>query len=51
MEIESWKVFSFEDNLPKRLATDKGNYLMMEGGWFDCLCIQFISLFVSLNGR
>ena len=45
------KIFSLEDNLLKRLSTDKGNCLMMEGRWFDCLCIEFISLFVVLNGE
>ena len=34
--IESLKIFSFEDNLLKRLSTDKGNCLMI-GLWFDWL--------------
>ena len=51
MGIEPLKIFSLEDNLLKRLSADKGNCLMMEGGWFDYLFIKFISLFVLLNGR
>ena len=52
MRIESLKIFSLEDNLLKRLSTDKGNFLMMKRGWLDCLCIQFISLqFVLLHAR
>ena len=34
----SLKILSFKGNLLKRLSTDKGNCLMMEGLWFDCLC-------------
>ena len=51
MGIELLKVFIFEDNLLKRLPTDRNDCLMMERGWFDCLCKDFISLFVLLTAR
>ena len=51
MGIELLKIFSFEENFLKRLSTDRGNGLTMEGGWVDCVCIWSISLVVLLNGR
>ena len=52
MGIQPLKIFAFKYNLLNRLSTDKGNWLMMEeGGLIVCFCMEFISLFVLLNGR
>ena len=46
MGIESLKIFLLEDNLLKRLSTDKGNCLMMkEGGSTVYVYSLFHSLF------
>ena len=46
VEVESLNIFSFQHNLLKRCSTDEGKCLLVKREWFDCLCIQFISLFV-----
>ena len=53
MGIESLKIFSLKDNLLKRLLTNKGNCLMMEGGWFDWFMyiVYFIVCFTEWSIR
>ena len=43
MEVESLKVFSLEEKLDNRDSIEESTCFIIDGGWFDSLCMYLIS--------